>query len=143
MWDGSPRAYRGTTIPGFPNLFFLVGPNTGLGHNSIIFMIEAQLAYVMDALRAHARARTRRASTSRPEAERAYNAHIQTKLARSVWNTGGCSSWYLDRNGRNATIWPDFTFRFWGQMRRFDPQAYELTGPRHGTEAPSRALAPA
>ena len=64
------------------------------------------------------------------------------KLAARVWNTGGCSSWYLDRNGRNATIWPDFTFRFWGQMRRFDPQAYELTGPRHGTGA-EPALAPA
>ena len=59
-----------------------------------------------------------------------------------MWNTGGCSSWYLDRNGRNATIWPDFTFRFWGQMRRFDPHAYELTGPRHGTGA-EPALAPA
>jgi cation diffusion facilitator CzcD-associated flavoprotein CzcO len=140
-WNGSPRAYRGTTVPGFPNLFFLVGPNTGLGHNSIIFMIEAQLAYVMDALE-HMHARNASRLDVRPEAERAYNAHIQAKLARSVWNTGGCSSWYLDRNGRNATIWPDFTFRFWGQMRRFDPQAYELTGPRHGTGA-EPALAPA
>jgi cation diffusion facilitator CzcD-associated flavoprotein CzcO len=140
-WHGSPRAYRGTTVPGFPNLFFLVGPNTGLGHNSIIFMIEAQLAYVMDALE-HMRARNASRLDVRPEAERAYNAHIQAKLARSVWNTGGCSSWYLDRNGRNATIWPDFTFRFWGQMRRFDPQAYELAGPRQGTGA-EPALAPA
>ena len=141
VWGGSPRAYRGTTIPGFPNLFFLVGPNTGLGHNSIIFMIEAQLAYVMDAL-AHMRAAGATRVDVKADAERAYNDHIQHKLARSVWNTGGCSSWYLDRNGRNATIWPDFTFRFWGQMRRFDPHAYELTGPRRGTEAPP-SLAPA
>jgi len=140
-WAGSPRAYRGTAVAGFPNLFFLVGPNTGLGHNSIVFMIEAQLAYVMDALD-HMRRRSATRLEVRPEAEAAYNAHLQEKLARSVWNTGGCSSWYLDRNGRNATIWPDFTFRFWGQMRRFDPQAYELTGPRRGTEAPPR-LAPA
>jgi cation diffusion facilitator CzcD-associated flavoprotein CzcO len=140
-WGGSPRAYRGTTVPGFPNLFFLVGPNTGLGHNSIIFMIEAQLAYVMDALE-HMRAREATRLDVLPEAARAYNEHIQRKLAGSVWNTGGCSSWYLDRNGRNATIWPDFTFRFWGQMRRFDPKAYELTGPRLGTAA-EPALAPA
>ena len=141
VWSGSPRAYRGTTIPGFPNLFFLVGPNTGLGHNSIIFMIEAQLAYITDAL-AHMRAAGATRLDVKADAERAYNDHIQHKLARSVWNTGGCSSWYLDRNGRNATIWPDFTFRFWGQMRRFDPHAYELTGPRRGTEAPP-SLAPA
>jgi cation diffusion facilitator CzcD-associated flavoprotein CzcO len=138
-WGGSPRAYRGTAVAGFPNLFFLVGPNTGLGHNSIVFMIEAQLAYVMDALD-HMRRRGATRLEVRPEAEVAYNAHLQRKLARSVWNTGGCSSWYLDRNGRNATIWPDFTFRFWGQMRRFDPQAYELA---HGTAREPGARTPA
>jgi cation diffusion facilitator CzcD-associated flavoprotein CzcO len=141
VWAGSPRAYRGTTVPGFPNLFFLVGPNTALGHNSIIFMIEAQLAYVMDAL-AHMRAAGATRLDVKADAERAYNEHIQHKLARTVWNTGGCSSWYLDRNGRNATIWPDFTFRFWGQMRRFDPHAYALTGTRR-TAAAQPALAPA
>jgi cation diffusion facilitator CzcD-associated flavoprotein CzcO len=131
-WDGSPRAYRGTTVAGFPNLFFLVGPNTGLGHNSIVFMIEAQLAYVMDALETMRATGATRLEVRR-SAEHTYNERLQRKLARSVWNTGGCSSWYLDRNGRNATIWPDFTFRFWGQMRRFDARAYELgrTPARH------------
>jgi len=76
------------------------------------------------------------------DAQRAYNAHIQRKLETTVWNTGGCSSWYLDRNGRNATIWPDFTFRFWGQMRRFDPQAYELTAAAR-PHAAEPGLAPA
>jgi cation diffusion facilitator CzcD-associated flavoprotein CzcO len=140
-WDGSPEAYRGTAVAGFPNLFFLVGPNTGLGHNSIVFMIEAQVAYVMDALRAMERASASRLEV-RPEAQAAYNAHIQRKLSTTVWNTGGCSSWYLDRNGRNATIWPDFTFRFWGRMRRFDPRAYALTVARAGAAA-EPALAPA
>jgi cation diffusion facilitator CzcD-associated flavoprotein CzcO len=133
-WDGSPEAYRGTTVTGFPNLFFLVGPNTGLGHNSIVFMIEAQLAYVMDALRTMARANATRVEV-RPEAQRAYNERLQRRLATTVWNTGGCSSWYLDRNGRNATIWPDFTFRFWGQLRRFDPHAYALAGTGGATPA--------
>jgi cation diffusion facilitator CzcD-associated flavoprotein CzcO len=140
-WAGSPQAYRGTTVAGFPNLFFLVGPNTGLGHNSIVFMIEAQLAYVMDALR-HMRTTNATRLEVKPGVQRAYNAELQAKLARSVWNTGGCSSWYLDRNGRNSTIWPGFTFRFWARMRRFDPQAYERTTspPRHAPE-PSVALA--
>ena len=67
VWDGSPQAYKGTAVPGYPNLFFLLGPNTGLGHNSIVYMIEAQIAYVMDALRTM---RTRRARTRSPSARR-------------------------------------------------------------------------
>src|SRR4051794_6472188 len=140
-WDGSPEAYRGTAVAGFPNLFFLVGPNTGLGHNSIIFMIEAQVQYVMDAL-AHMDAAGATRVEVKPDAQRAYNAHIQEKLADTVWNTGGCSSWYIDRNGRNATIWPDFTFRYWGQMRRFDPHAYELAAAERARSA-QPGLAPA
>ena len=70
-----------------------------------------------------------------------YNETIDDQIAGTVWNTG-CKSWYLDRNGRNATIWPDFTFRFWGRMRRFDPRAYALTGARESTAA-EPALAPA
>jgi hypothetical protein len=106
-----------------------------------VFMIEAQVAYVMDALAHMERGGASRVEVKR-DAQRAYNAHLQDKLKDTVWNTGGCSSWYLDRNGRNATIWPDFTFRFWGRMRHFDPQAYELTGSvRARPHAPS--LAPA
>jgi cation diffusion facilitator CzcD-associated flavoprotein CzcO len=134
VWDGSPSAYRGTTVAGFPNLFFLVGPNTGLGHNSIVFMIEAQLNYIAGAL-AHMRERGATRLEVRREAQDAYNARIQARMAQTVWNTGGCSSWYLDRNGRNSTIWPDFTFRFWGDLRRFDGHAYELgTSARRTTQ---------
>jgi cation diffusion facilitator CzcD-associated flavoprotein CzcO len=141
VWDGSPRAYRGTAVAGFPNLFFLVGPNTGLGHNSIVFMIEAQVAYVMDALE-HMRDGSATRLEVKQHVQDAYNEHLQRKLATTVWNTGGCSSWYLDRNGRNATIWPDFTFRFWGRMRRFDPQAYALATTA-GTHPAPPSLAPA
>jgi cation diffusion facilitator CzcD-associated flavoprotein CzcO len=140
-WNGSPEAYRGTAVAGFPNLFFLVGPNTGLGHNSIVFMIEAQVQYVVDALAHMDAARATRVEV-RSEAQRAYNERIQAKLADTVWNTGGCSSWYIDRNGRNATIWPDFTFRFRSQTRRFDPQAYELTATAR-PQAVDPGLAPA
>jgi cation diffusion facilitator CzcD-associated flavoprotein CzcO len=125
VWGASPHMYRGTAVPGFPNLFFLVGPNVGLGHNSIVFMIEAQLNYLVDALR-QVRERGLRRVEVRPEVERAYNAELQGRLRRSVWNTGGCASWYLDATGRNSTLWPGFTFDFWRRTRRFDLEAYAV-----------------
>ncbi len=128
VWNGSPQAYRGAAMPDFPNLFLLVGPNTGLGHNSVVFMIEAQLNYLMGALEAMDRRGATRIEVRR-DAYDAYNEHVQARLGRTVWNTGGCASWYIDRNGRNSTIWPDFTWRFWQQTRRFDEAAYELTAP--------------
>ncbi|HTP21513.1 MAG TPA: NAD(P)/FAD-dependent oxidoreductase [Solirubrobacteraceae bacterium] len=128
VWNGSPQAYRGASMPDFPNLFLLVGPNTGLGHNSIVFMIESQLNYVMGALDAMERRGATRIEVRR-DAYNAYNDHVQARLDGTVWNTGGCASWYIDRNGRNSTIWPDFTWRFWRQTRQFDEVAYELTAP--------------
>jgi cation diffusion facilitator CzcD-associated flavoprotein CzcO len=125
LWQGSPAAYRGASVPGFPNLFWIVGPNTGLGHNSMVFMIEAQINYLIDALETMEKTGAGEVEVRR-DAYDAYNAHLQSRLDGTVWNTGGCSSWYLDANGRNATIWPDFTFRFWEQTRRFDAPAYEL-----------------
>ncbi|HEX2102063.1 MAG TPA: NAD(P)/FAD-dependent oxidoreductase [Solirubrobacteraceae bacterium] len=140
VWNGSPQAYRGTTVAGFPNLFFLVGPNTGLGHNSIVFMIEAQLNYVAGALQ-HMRRRGATKLEVTRAAQDAYNARIQRRMAQTVWSTG-CSSWYLDRTGRNSTIWPDFTFRFWADLRRFDPSAYHLgRTSRRTRDAPVAAAA--
>jgi cation diffusion facilitator CzcD-associated flavoprotein CzcO len=125
VWGKSPKAYRGTAMAGFPNLFLLVGPNTGLGHNSIVFMIEAQIGYVLDALRAMRERRAERIEVRRDAVE-AYNEGLQSRMDRTVWNAGGCSSWYLDAEGNNTTIWPDFTWRFWQDMRRFDAEAYQL-----------------
>jgi cation diffusion facilitator CzcD-associated flavoprotein CzcO len=127
-WEGSMQAHRGTTIAGFPNLFFLVGPNTGLGHNSIVFMIESQLNYVVDALRTM----DARGATSidvHPEAQAAFNDRVQERLRDTVWSSGGCASWYLDDTGRNTTLWPGFTWPFRRLLRRFDPGHYELRAP--------------
>jgi cation diffusion facilitator CzcD-associated flavoprotein CzcO len=124
-WRGSPQAYRGAAVPGFPNLFWVIGPNTGLGHNSMVFMIEAQLNYLVGALESIERRGANQIEVRR-DAYEAYNRHLQSRLEGTVWNTGGCSSWYLDANGRNSTIWPDFTWRFWQQTRRFDEPAYDL-----------------
>jgi cation diffusion facilitator CzcD-associated flavoprotein CzcO len=119
------QAHRGTAVAGFPNLFFLLGPNTGLGHNSIVHMIEAQAHYVTEALRAMDR-RGAWSAEPRPEAQAGFNAELQGMLDGAVWSEGGCRSWYLDANGRNTTLWPDFTFRFREQTSRFDEREYVL-----------------
>ena len=122
--DGA-QAHRGTTVAGFPNLFLLLGPNTALGHSSVVFMIESQIAYVMDALRALGRHRAQSVEVRR-RAQDAYNDELQAQLDDTVWNTGGCRSWYRDAEGRNFTLWPTHTFTFRNQTRRFDGEAYEL-----------------
>lgn len=125
VWkEGGMQALRGTTVAGFPNLFFLVGPNTGLGHTSMVYIIEAQIRYVLEALRAM---KERRVATveARPEAQKRWNDEVQRQLQGSVWQTGGCASWYLDQHGNNVTLWPDFTFRFKAETSTFDPAEYE------------------
>jgi cation diffusion facilitator CzcD-associated flavoprotein CzcO len=137
VWRGSMQAHNGTTIAGFPNLFMLLGPNTGLGHNSVVFMIEAQIAYVAGALRALAD-RGATVAEVRREAQDASNAAIQERLQGSVWNSGGCASWYLDEHGRNSTIWPGFTWPFKRRTLRFDAESYDLRAPR-AAAAPAAA----
>jgi cation diffusion facilitator CzcD-associated flavoprotein CzcO len=134
--DHGAQAYLGTTVPGFPNFFLLAGPNTGIGHTSLVFMIESQISYVIDALRTMT---SRGASTVevRPEPFETYNAELQAKMGRTVWNTGGCASWYLDAEGRNTTLWPDFTWKFRQRTRRFDAEHYEFGSPAQPIAAPS------
>ncbi|BDP43858.1 Baeyer-Villiger monooxygenase (plasmid) [Deinococcus aetherius] len=125
VWNGSPRAYRGTTVHGFPNLFLMVGPNTGLGHTSIVYMIEAQVAYLVSAL-CHLRREHLLALDVREDAQRAYNDRVQAELAKSVWVKGGCTSFYLDQHGQNVGLWPGFAFRYKAGLRRFDPGSYHF-----------------
>ncbi|HYV17034.1 MAG TPA: NAD(P)/FAD-dependent oxidoreductase [Conexibacter sp.] len=131
------QALRGTTIAGFPNLFMLVGPNTGLGHNSIVFMIESQLAYVLDAL-GTMDARGAAVLDTREGAQAAFNARLQASMRGTVWTEGGCASWYLDAHGRNTTLWPGTSWSFRRATRRFDPAEHVLEAP-----TARRALEPA
>ncbi|MDP9650108.1 flavin-containing monooxygenase [Paraburkholderia caledonica] len=111
-WRDGAHAYLGTALPGYPNFFMIVGPNTGLGHNSMVFMIESQVEYILRALKTM-RSERAEAIEVRPQVERAYNEKIQHKLGRAIWSTGGCKSWYLDpRTGRNTTLWPGFAYKF-------------------------------
>jgi cation diffusion facilitator CzcD-associated flavoprotein CzcO len=116
LTDAFATTYLGTVVPGFPNYFQLTGANTGLGHSSMLFMIESQLAYIADGI-AKAEAAGGRFEV-RPEVAAAYNAELQRKLPKTVWGSG-CSSWYLDREGRNLTLWPGFTFDFRRRTREF------------------------
>lgn len=130
-WNGSPRAHHGTTIAGFPNFFIMQGPNTGLGHTSVVIMIEAQIEHMLAALRELSR-RSAKTVEPRPEAQDASNAAIDRAMEGSVWTTGGCASWYLDVTGRNSTLWPGHTFTFKRRLARFDPGEYSF---EQGTSA--------
>jgi cation diffusion facilitator CzcD-associated flavoprotein CzcO len=120
------EAFHGITVPGFPNFFMLLGPNTGLGHTSVVFMIETQIQHVLSCLRILARERAGTLEVS-PEALRRYNGGLQKRLRRAVWSAGGCTSWYLDQDGINRTLWPGFTFEYWARTRRARRSAYEVS----------------
>jgi cation diffusion facilitator CzcD-associated flavoprotein CzcO len=117
------QAHRGLTVAGVPNFFMLVGPNTGLGHNSMVLMIEAQVGHMVQALDAMAEG-DYQVIEPRADVQAAYNTHLQHELSTTVWQTGGCSSWYLDDHGRNTTLWPGFTWTYMRSMKRFDLSEY-------------------
>lgn len=123
-WQQGMHAYRGTTIPGFPNLFMFTGPNTGLGHNSMVHIIESQVQFVLAHLRAlDAAGKTVIEVTE--SADRAWNDALARRLPRTVW-ASGCASWYLDEHGRNVTLWPGSTLEFRRLTRAVDPGDVKL-----------------
>ncbi|MDR3417770.1 MAG: NAD(P)/FAD-dependent oxidoreductase [Nevskia sp.] len=122
-WQRAPEAYLGTVVSGYPNMFMLVGPGSALGHNSIIFMIEAQVHYILECLRQLERNKADYLDL-KPEVQRTFNDTLQQNLKRSVWSTG-CQSWYQTAEGVNFTIWPWSTWRFWLRTQRVDAAEYE------------------
>ena len=119
------QAYKGSTVAGFPNLFSLIGPNTGTGNMSMIYMIESQLNYLLDAVRVMDRYQLTTIEVRAADQDR-FNAGLARRMPRTVWATG-CASWYQDARGRNTALWPDFAFRFRAMTRRFDVDAYRVT----------------
>jgi cation diffusion facilitator CzcD-associated flavoprotein CzcO len=136
-WGAEKGAYLGTTVTGFPNLFLLTGPYTGLGHNSIIYMLESQFEYVLGALAA-LKQREAAALDVRREAMEAFASEMQAQLAGTVW-TSGCASWYQDENGKVTSVWPSFTWRFRKRTRRFDAAAYDFEARREQLAQPRAA----
>lgn len=122
-WKEGAEAYLGVAVSGFPNFFLLYGPNTNLGHNSIIFMIECQVRYVMKCLEA---LRTKRLAwlDVRADAMARFNERLVRELDKSVW-ASGCTSWYKTDGGRITNNWSDFTLRYWWRTRKPDPDAFE------------------
>ncbi|CAF2736051.1 unnamed protein product [Rotaria sp. Silwood2] len=122
-WSETFQAFRGVTVPSFPNLFFLLGPNTGLGHNSILVMIEAQINYTAEAL-LYMDENNIQMLDVKQKVHDEYNQNIQSKLKKTVWQSGGCYSWYQDAKGNNTAIWPGFTWTYILFMKHFDPKNY-------------------
>jgi cation diffusion facilitator CzcD-associated flavoprotein CzcO len=122
-WAGSPKAHLGTTVAGFPNLFLLLGPNTGLGHNSVVYMTEAQIDHLIAALRYMRRHRIG-ALEPTAAAQQAFVADVDRRMRGTVWVDGGCRSWYLDRTGRNSTLWPGTSWSYYRRASSFRPRDY-------------------
>jgi cation diffusion facilitator CzcD-associated flavoprotein CzcO len=122
-WKNGAEAYYGITVSGYPNMFQLVGPNTGLGHNSVIFMIERQVEYIMKCLK-----KMDDKGTSylclKDSAQKQFNDNLQERLKGTVW-TSGCQSWYQQADGRNVVIWPGTTWRYQQELKAIDENAYE------------------
>ncbi|UXY28086.1 flavin-containing monooxygenase [Streptomyces sp. HUAS TT20] len=138
-WKDGMQALRGASAAGFPNWMTIIGANTGLGNSSMILMIESQLNYMADYVRQLDVLGGRAALDARPGAVDAWNRMVQERMKRTVWNTGGCTSWYLDASGRNTTIWPGTTTEFRKATRRVDLAEYELLRATARTGAAQRA----
>ena len=117
------ETYLGISVADFPNFFFLLGPNTALGHNSVVFMIEQQTKWIV-AMLDEMDERGAQAVEPTSQAQREFNDALQEKVSKGVWSQGGCTSWYLDSQGKNRTIWPGFTFRYWWATRKVEAQDF-------------------
>lgn len=125
-WAEFPRAYLGTSMPGFPNLFVVTGPNTGIGHTSAIVIIEAQMDYIMNSIRAVQRSNSKTIEVNR-DAEKRYTEHIHSEMERTVWKSGGCNSWYQSKSGHVIAMFPGFSFTYRRWTRNFRPNDHQLS----------------
>ncbi|CAF3679072.1 unnamed protein product [Rotaria sp. Silwood1] len=123
QWSETIQAYRGVTVPNFPNLFILLGPNTTLGHSSVVIMIESQINYIAEAF-FYMNKNNIRSINIKQDVHEKYNQDIQLRLKRTVWQKGGCHSWYQDAKGNNTSLWPDFTWIYILLMKNFDYENY-------------------
>jgi cation diffusion facilitator CzcD-associated flavoprotein CzcO len=139
-WHGGMEAYYGMSVPGFPNYFMLLGPNTGLGHNSVVIMIEAQVRYLVGLLK-RMRARGLRTAEVKPSVLAGFIDDVQRRMAKTVWQAGGCRSWYQDANGRNTTLWPGSVVAYVRRTRTPSLADYETTKEEARGAAPSPARA--
>jgi cation diffusion facilitator CzcD-associated flavoprotein CzcO len=125
-WRKGISAYLGVTVSGFPNFFILLGPNTGLGHNSVVLMIEAQVGYIINCLKLMREGKIGSIEV-RSESQQHFVADVRDRMARTVWQSGGCRSWYQDTHtGENTTLWPRSVIAYMREMRSVATSEYEL-----------------
>ena len=125
-WGDYPNAYKGITYPGYPNTFFLLGPGTGLGHNSVVFMIECQVAYVVDAIRNMIESDIKSINVKKRVNDE-YQEWVQECMKNKVFNSTNCKSWYKNKHGVNYTLWPSHLTHYWWITRKFDIENYNCT----------------
>ena len=123
-WAGAPRAYLGLSVPGFPNMFLIYGPNTNGGTGSVIFTIESGVRHVIAALREMDRQRAQHIEVRRAALER-FDQELRSALAQTVWHTG-CTNWYVDENGNDPNQWPWLWSAYRRRTARLEPAAYAL-----------------
>jgi cation diffusion facilitator CzcD-associated flavoprotein CzcO len=126
-WGKRMSAYLGVMVTGFPNFFILLGPNNGLGHNSVVLMIEAQVRYAMKCLKLMKR-RKQRVIEVRGESQRRFVDEIYRRMGGTVWQSGGCHSWYQDQStGEITTLWPGSVISYLRRTRSVSPSDYKLS----------------
>lgn len=125
VWREAPKAYLGMTVSGFPNLFLMNGPNTGLGHSSMVYMYEAMAVQLCKTLQ-YLRSVDADVFEVRSSAQDDYQRKIVKRMRTTVWEAGGCRSWYLDNKGNNISLWPEYSFRFRQILAKFNPDAFEF-----------------
>ncbi|MBB3047519.1 cation diffusion facilitator CzcD-associated flavoprotein CzcO [Litorivivens lipolytica] len=125
-WQTYPRAYLGTTVPDFPNLFIVTGPNTGIGHTSALFIIESQMNYIMNCIE-RVRSGDCRTIEVKADAESRYTQHIHSEMERTVWKSGGCNSWYQSKSGHVIAMFPGFSFTYRRWTRNFRAADHHLS----------------
>jgi cation diffusion facilitator CzcD-associated flavoprotein CzcO len=121
-WREGAEAYKGISVSGFPNLFMLYGPNTNLGHNSILYMLESQFGYVLKCLEVLEQPGLRYMDV-KPQVQQRFNQHLQQVIRHSIWEQG-CNSWYKNAAGKNTNNWPGFTFSYRQQTRHLELADY-------------------
>ena len=125
VWGERIETHQTLSVPDFPNYFLLLGPNSGLGHNSVIFMIEVQIRYIIKCLR-HMMRNRKQQIVPTEAATRVFNTALQQDMSETVWQQGGCRSWYKTGDGFNYTLWPRSTVNYWRQLRNPNFDEYEL-----------------
>lgn len=119
QWSDYPRAYLGTSMPNFPNFFVVTGPNTGIGHTSALFVIESQIKYIMQCIKA-VYGKSASSIQPTPEAENNYTTMVHKEMEKTVWHTGGCNSWYKNKHGKVIAMFPGFSFSLRRLCKRFN-----------------------